>query len=119
MDRQSAEIALSNMGYKHPDNNTTKSEYKKYIGDNKNPYTSCLENNDYKTKILAYETNTKDNKISKNSSVDRFGKCPVCFERAEFRCTCKEFREVRCKNNHYWFMKNDKIIVGDPHNVIR
>ena len=117
MDRQSAELALHNGGYEHPENNNyTKSSYKKYISNEKNPYTSCSKNRDYKTTLLAYERNKNDNS-STNSQINTTNICPVCSETAEFRCTCKEFMEVRCKNNHYWFMLNNNIIVGDPHNL--
>ena len=119
MDRQSAELALHNGGYEHPENNNhTKSSYKKYISNEKNPYTSCSKNRDYKTTLLAYEHDRdRDVKNLNTRVIEGLGNCPVCSEIAEFRCTCKEFREVKCKNNHYWFMLNNTIIVGDPHNL--
>lgn len=119
MNRCDVDKHLQNVGYSHPETtNINKSLYKIYSGDSNSVYKSTNSANIYRTKENAYETDENGNEIissSTNSSVPKEEICPVCQTPALFKCPCKEYGELLCKNNHYWYFKDNTKIVGDPH----
>ena len=102
---------LAAMGYEHPEKPQAPSNhhYKTInVKDEKGQYEASNKSaNPYR------HFSEQEDDYSKRYSTDI---CPLCNTKALFRCECKEYKDMMCKNNHVWWMdEKGHIHQGDPH----
>jgi hypothetical protein len=101
---------LDILGYVHP-------ETLKY---NKNdPYKTINVKDEKGIYVSSSKLNDPYNRLSitpEKNEVQKNNICPSCQEEALFICSCEEFKDLMCKNNHYWWINSEGITMkGDPH----
>jgi hypothetical protein len=105
MNREELDLKMSKCGYEHPEeNNSNISAYKVYNSENKN-------NEAYST-TTNYDIYSKFDSVYTNSP---YNFCPVCTKRFMYMCDCEEFKDRMCPKGHTWYVKGEKVVIGDPH----
>lgn len=97
---EKARMSLNIPGYVHPEKKSASvSTYRVFSGNeyNVNPTSNVYSRmDDYKS----------------TDSLTNW--CPVCHKKAIYSCTCED-HDMLCPDNHVWYLKNDQIVIGDPH----
>jgi len=110
--RNQLDQKLALQGYVHPETPTQNVSLYKTI-DVKNE-SAIYESNKKHINPYKFFNSTESTKPNKN--VQRTNRCPTCEEDAQFICSCEEYGDMLCKNNHYWWVnKKGLIVLGDPH----
>ena len=113
--RSDLDKKLSKLGYVHPKTHQQANNHGYYtinVKDKKGSYKPSKKNhNPYKS-----FTGKMDEEKGNISTKQKSDICPMCGEKALYRCECKEYRDMMCKNKHvWWYTVNGQLIKGDPH----
>lgn len=110
--KKNADEKLAKMGYEHPST-------AKYCSTPQYMSYSVTDEQKKREKPGEYVSQTNYDPYATfdsngENTARKIDICPKCEQKAMCECSC-ELQDMMCASGHIWYTKNNKVVLGDPH----